>query len=182
MYYASSRGRCYFPTGQSKISYWMFAQLRLIPTVNIGVINAWFVARCKNGFIVRTMCVYCEMVWWNWYVKTCSRWFYTGEFCISNKSFYTKLDWKIENWTYAQWFTALRRTISGDLREEGDDCKECCGMPPHHHDWQSSYPFTHVNILYTSFHSLTSSLLRESPITECLACCIWNGWYHWLSF
>ncbi len=59
--------------------------------------------------------------------------------------------------TYARWFIALGMTVCGDLREKGGTATNVIVTehPMYHQDdWHSSKASSHVNILYTLFHSL----------------------------
>ncbi len=111
----------------------MHAMICLIPTVSGQVMNEWSVASCKNGFIARTMCIYCETVLWNSFVKSMFAMILYRNFQVLYLSSFNHaiLNLIKENWkrTYARWFTALGTIICGDLREEGGDCKECHRTP-----------------------------------------------------
>ncbi len=51
--------------------------------------------------------------------------------------------------------TILNLTVRGDYRKEDGDCKECHGMPQQIiMTGTESRAFTHIDISYTSFHSL----------------------------
>ncbi len=118
-------------------SQWFYTRIcytHLLLIVNSLLMNEWSVASRENGFITRLMCIYCETVLWNSFVKTCSQWILYKNFqilCFHLISCYTKFDFKkFENETTLDDLSHLRWPSLVTSERKGDS-KECHRKPYH---------------------------------------------------